>query len=203
MPAADAGPDVTRLLRDASAGNTEAFAQLVTRLYDELARLASQRLRHEAPGHTLNTTGLVHEAYLRLVDQTRIEWRNREHFFAVASDAMRRVLVDHARRRQRDKRGGGVTHVPLHDDLTPSIDSYLNTERADDIIALDEALQRLAHFNPAGARIVHLRFFGGLSNAEVAEVIESSERTVRRTWAMAKAWLRRELGAHAETLWIE
>lgn len=201
--AADASTDVTRLLREASAGSEEAFARLVTRLYEELSRLASQRLRSESPGHTLGTTGLVHEAYLRLVDQTRAEWRNREQFFAVASETMRRVLVDHARRRQRAKREGALTRVPLREDLEPSIDSYLQDDRADELVAIDDALIRLAEFNPQGAQIVQLRFFGGLSNTEVADVLDSSERTVRRSWALAKAWLRRELGPHSTTTWTD
>lgn len=201
--AADAATDVTRLLRESSAGSEEAFALLVTRLYDELSRMASQRLRSESPGHTLSTTGLVHEAYLRLVDQTRAEWRNREQFFAVASETMRRVLVDHARRRQRAKREGTHTHVPLHDDIQPTIDSYLHDDRAEELLAIDDALLRLAAFNPKGAQIVQLRFFGGLSNAEVADVIDSSERTVRRAWALAKAWLRRELGPQLAASWTD
>lgn len=199
----DASADVTALLREISAGNREAFAQLVTVLYHELSRLASQRLRSESPGHTLGTTGLVHEAYLRLVDQTSTEWRNREQFFAIASEAMRRILVDHARRRQRSKREGAHIRVDMRDDLEPGIDSYLQNGRADEIIAVDEALDRLAAFNPEGARIVQLRFFSGLSNAEVAEVIDSSERTVRRSWALAKAWLRRELGAETRGTWTD
>lgn len=201
--AADASTDVTRLLRESSGGNPEAFAQLVARLYEELSRLASQRIRAESPGHTLGTTGLLHEAYLRMVEQTRVEWRNREQFFAVASEAMRRVLVDHARHRQRAKRDGTLTRVALRDDLVPAIDSYLRDGRDDDVLAIDAALTRLAVFNPDGARIVQLRFFGGLSNAEVAEVIDSSERTVRRSWATAKAWLRRELGSQSAAEWTD
>ena len=201
--AADASTDISHLLRDSAGGNHEAFALLVTRLYDELSRLASTRLRTESDGHSLGTTALVHEAYLRLVDQTRVEWRNREQFFAVASEAMRRVLVDHARRRRRMKRGGGRERVELTDDLSPAIDSYLHESRVDEVLAIDEALNRLVAFNPQGARIVQLRFFVGLSNAEVAEVIDSSERTVRRTWVLAKAWLRRELGPQATASWTD
>jgi RNA polymerase sigma-70 factor, ECF subfamily len=166
--------EVTRLLQEASRGNREAFGALVSLVYRELSDLAHRRLRHEPPGHTLGTTGLVHEAYLRLAEQSRAQWENRGQFFAVASEVMRRVLVDHARRRQRAKRGGRVEHVALAD-------------------ALDEALTALAAFNPEGARIVQLRFFGGLSNEEIAAMVSSSERTVRRQWAAAKAWLRREL----------
>ena len=201
--AADASTDISHLLRESAAGNHEAFARLVTRLYDELSRLASTRLRTESDGHSLGTTALVHEAYLRLVDQTRVEWRNREQFFAVASEAMRRVLVDHARRRRRMKRGGGRERVELTDDLSPAINSYLHESRVDEVLAIDEALNRLVAFNPQGARIVQLRFFVGLSNAEVAEVIDSSERTVRRTWVLAKAWLRRELGPQETASWTD
>lgn len=182
--------EVTRLLEELNRGNRDAFAELMRVLYDELSRLAHLRLRQEAVGHTLGTTALVHEAYLRLVDQSRSEWRNREQFFAVASEAMRRVLVDHARRRRRDKRGGGHEQVRLREDLLPADDSYLAEPDAEELLALDEALTRLAEFNPQGARIVQLRFFGGLSNEEVAAVVDTSERTVRRSWTVAKAWLR-------------
>jgi RNA polymerase sigma-70 factor, ECF subfamily len=185
--------EITRLLREASGGNGDAFSRLVTLLYRELNQLAHRKLRLEAPGHTLSTTALVHEAYLKLVDQTRAEWHNREQFFAVAAEAMRRVLVDHARRRQRAKRGGAVEPLPF-DEAGDSIPAFLDDDQADELIGLDEALQRLAVFNAEGARIVQLRFFGGLSNDEVAAVIGSSERTVRRSWTVAKAWLRRELG---------
>ncbi len=196
MPAPDpAPPDVTQLLRDASKGDHAAFAQLVTALYGELNALARRRLRNEQPGHTLSTTGLVHEAYLRLVDQSRMEWRNREQFFAIASEVMRRVLVDHARARNRDKRGGRHEHIPIDESLDIGQPGWLADDQLDSLLSLDDALTRLAEFNPEGARIVQLRFFGGLSNAEVADVTDASERTVRRIWSVAKAWLRRELGA--------
>lgn len=203
MPSGDS-PDIAQLLHSASTGHTEAFAELITLLYDELSALARQRLRREATGHTLSTTGLVHEAYLKLVGQTRVEWRNREQFFAVASEAMRRILIDHARHRQRDKRGGAAEHVPLRDELAP-IGGFVDADQVDELIALDGALTRLAEFNPEGARIVQLRFFGGLSNGEVADVIGSSERTVRRTWTIAKAWLRREMLQYADrehSVWL-
>ncbi len=185
--------EITRLLHEASEGATDAFSALITLLYDELSSLAHQRLRHEAPGHTLSTTGLVHEAYLKLVGQTRMEWRNREQFFAIASEAMRRILIDHARRRQRDKRGGAIEHVPLRDDLAHARHDLVADEQVEQLLTLDSSLTRLAEFNPEGARIVQLRFFGGLSNTEVADVIDTSERTVRRTWSVAKAWLRRDM----------
>lgn len=187
--------EVTRLLQDASRGNREAFGALVTLVYGELTALAHQRLRHEPPGHTLGTTGLVHEAYLRLAEQSRARWENREQFFAVASEVMRRVLVDHARRRQRTKRGGGAEHVPLAEAMD-SAPALMSDAAADELVALDDALTSLAAFNPEGARIVQLRFFGGLSNEEIAGMLASSERTVRRQWSVAKAWLRRELAPH-------
>lgn len=193
MPPTEPG-DITRLLHQASGGSGDAFSQLVTLLYRELNDLAHRKLRLESPGHSLNTTGLVHEAYLKLADQTRADWKNREQFFAVAAEAMRRVLIDHARRRHRAKRGGRQEHVPLDEAIDTPHPDYLDDEQAEELIALDEALERLAAFNPEGARIVKLRFFGGLSNDEVADVLASSERTVRRQWSVAKAWLRRELG---------
>lgn len=185
--------ELTRLLRSASAGDGAAFAELVTRAYAELNALAHRRLQHEAPGHTLSTTALVHEAYLKLVEQSRADWQNREQFFAVASEVMRRVLIDHARRRRRGKRGGGDAPLSF-DEAADLLPTDLSDDDADRLLALDDALSRLATFNPDGARIVQLRFFGGLSNDEVASVLQSSERTVRRTWSVAKAWLRRELG---------
>lgn len=187
--------EVTRLLKEASSGNREAFGALVALVYKELNLLAHKRLRREPPGHTLGTTGLVHEAYLRLAQQSRAQWENREQFFAVASEVMRRVLVDHARRRQRTKRGGTVEHVPLAEALD-ALPDFMGESAADELVALDDALTALAGFNPEGARIVQLRFFGGLSNEEVASMLSSSERTVRRQWAAAKAWLRRELAPH-------
>ncbi|MCC6317182.1 MAG: sigma-70 family RNA polymerase sigma factor [Gemmatimonadaceae bacterium] len=190
--------DITRLLHAASGGSGEAFGQLVELLYVQLNELAHQRLRHEPAGHSLSTTGLVHEAYLKLAGQTRVAWQGRDHFFAVASEAMRRVLIDHARRRLRDKRGGTLDHVPLDDADQPIT---IDDDQAEELLAIDDALQRLAAFNPDGVRIVHLRFFGGLSNSEIATVLGSSERTVRRQWSVAKAWLRRELGPTVRDAW--
>jgi RNA polymerase sigma factor (TIGR02999 family) len=187
--------DITRLLREVSQGNRDAFDRLVPLVYGELSVLARHKLRFEQVGHTLNTTALVHEAYLKLVDQTRAEWHGRHQFFAVASEAMRRILIDYAKRRKAGKRGGGRADVPLDQagDL-PSGDLFEDAQ-ADELLALDEALTRLAEFNPQGARIVQYRFFGGLSNDEIAELLGTSARTVRRSWTVAKAWLRRELGA--------
>ncbi len=194
MSSTDGAPgDVTRLLQQVSGGDRQAFDSLVAIVYSELSALAHRRLRSEAPGHTLSTTALVHEAYLRLAGEERSEWRNREHFLAVASEAMRRVLVDHARRRRRHKRAGNQVHVSL-DEVDALAAQWLNETQAEDLMALDDALTRLAAFNPDGARVVEMRFFGGLSNDEVAQALGSSERTVRRSWSVAKAWLRRELG---------
>lgn len=198
---ADAHPhddgEITRLLHAASGGDREAFGRLVGVVYEELTRIAHGRLRVEPVGHTLGTTGLVHEAYLRLASQERSNWQNREQFFAVASEAMRRVLVDHARRRLRDKRGGHLEHVPLDD----AIDAVALTDaQSEELVALDDALTRLAAFNPEGARIVQLHFFGGLSQGDIAAMLDSSERTVRRQWSAARAWLRRELRGNVGTL---
>lgn len=179
---------VTRLLHDASHGNREAFDRLLPLVYEELRGVAGRQMARERPGHTLSATALVHEAYLKLVGQDRVEWAGRSHFFAVASQAMRRVLVNYAEARRAGKRGGGSAHLPLDavEVLTPA--------QADDVLDLDEAMERLATFNPRGARVVECRFFGGMSHPEIAEVLGVSEPTVRRAWAAARAWLRRELG---------
>ncbi len=187
--------ELTTLLREASRGNGDAFSRLVTLVYRELSQLAHLRLSREQTGHTLDTAGLVHEAYLKLIGQTRASWQDREHFFAVASEAMRRILVDHARRRLRGKRAGPHHHVPLDDAIDGELAVTLDEPQSEELLALDAALQRLAAFNPEGARIVQLRFFGGLSNDDIATMTGSSERTVRRQWSAAKAWLRRELAA--------
>jgi RNA polymerase sigma-70 factor (ECF subfamily) len=187
--------DISQLLHEASHGRSEAFDRLLPLIYQELKVLARHRLRAERSGHTLNTTALVHEAYLKLVDQSRVEWRGRQHFFAVASEAMRRILIDYARRRLTGKRGADAAHVPLEDaqDVANS-DGALSDDQAAELIALDDALQRLAAFNPQGAQVVQYRFFGGLAHEQIADLLGISERTVRRSWTVAKAWLRRELG---------
>lgn len=187
--------DVTLLLQAFARGNREAFDTLVPLVYAELSRLAHQRLRHERPDHTLDTGALVHEAWVRLQGQTRAAWQNREHFLAVASEAMRRVLVDYAKARSAQRRGRGLTHVSLDDIGGVADPGALDAEQAEQLIALDDALTRLAVFNPDGARVVQYRYFGGLSNPEIAELLDSSERSVRRMWMVAKAWLQRELGA--------
>lgn len=196
---ADAAPqeasDISRLLHEASYGRSDAFDRLFPLIYEELKKLARHRLRTERDGHTLNTTALVHEAYLKLVDQSRVEWSGRQHFFAVASEAMRRILIDYARRRQAGKRGGNQSQVPLEEaEDIATTDEALTDAQAGELIAFDDALQRLAAFNPQGARVVQYRFFGGLEHQQIADLLGTSERTVRRSWTVAKAWLRRELG---------
>ena len=180
---------VTRLLRDASFGNREAFDRLLPLVYAELRILAQSQLRRERDGHTLNATALVHEAYVRLVGQERVEWAGRAHFYGVAAQAMRRVLINYAEGRRAQKRGGGAVHVPL-DEATP----VLSSDEAGDLVDLDEALTRLEAFNERGARVVEYRFFGGLTHEEIADVLGVSTITVRRAWTVAKSWLRRELG---------
>lgn len=172
-------------LRD---GSPEALDRLVPLLYDDLRRLARLRLRGERVGHTLDTAALVHEAYLRLVDQHRIAAQDRGEFFAAASRTMRRVLVDHARARQRLKRGGGAERVPLE-----VAEGFLSPQAAEETLALDEALARLEAVQPRAARVVELRFFGGLTLEEAAELLEVSTKTVQRDGDAAMAWLRKEV----------
>ncbi|MBM4188791.1 MAG: sigma-70 family RNA polymerase sigma factor [Gemmatimonadetes bacterium] len=193
-PRGESTGEITSVLRLASHGNKGAFDQLLTLVYPELNRLAHARLRAEPVGHTLNTTALVHEAYLKLVDQTQADWKNRNHFFAVASEAMRRILVDYAKHHRAKKRGGGAIPVDL---AAADQASVFSDSQVDELLALDDALDRLAQFNPDGARVVEFRFFGGLANPEVAEIMGTSERTVRRVWTVARAWLRRDLGDRA------
>ncbi len=190
-----AGPEphqITGLLREAAAGRRAALDELMPLVYGELSAMASARLRREAPGHTLETAGLVHEAWLRLVGQHATSWQDRQHFFAVASEAMRRILVDHAKRRHAAKRGDAPLHLPIEAADRAAAGAVL-PGGDEELLALDEALDRLATFNAAGARVVQYRFFAGLSNGEVADLLGTSERTVRRSWTTARAWLRREL----------
>jgi RNA polymerase sigma-70 factor (ECF subfamily) len=186
----EANEDVTRLLRNWSRGDEKAASELFPIVYDELRRLARRYMSHERPDHTLQATALIHEAYVRLVGQHRREWQNRTQFFAVAAQMMRRVLVDHARKRAYQKRGG-VGNVRL--DVEQS--ALLAPERREQIIALDSALERLAAFDARKARVVELRYFGGLEAQEIAEVLGISTVTVTRDWKMARAWLRQELQA--------
>jgi RNA polymerase sigma factor (TIGR02999 family) len=177
---------VTQLLADWSSGDQAALDALMPLVYDELRRLARNYMRRERPGHTLATTGLVHEAYLRLVDQN-VNWQNRAHFFGVAAQMMRRVLIDHAKSNQRAKRGGGAVKISLEEPI------LLSEAPGMDLVALDEALSRLEKMDPQRGRIVELRFFAGLSNEEAAEVLAISPATVQRQWAGARAWLYHEL----------
>ena len=179
--------DVTSLLRQAQAGDRVALDELLPVVYLELKRIAARQLASERPGHTLQATALVNEAYLRLVDQHSVDWRNRAHFFSIAAETMRRVLVNHAISRRSEKRGAGATLLPL-DEAT----SFSN-RREVDLILLDEALTRLATLDSVQARIVEMKFFAGLSNEEVAEVLSTSESTVKREWRSAKAWLATQL----------
>lgn len=179
--------NVTQMLHDWSDGDREVFDKLVPIVYEELRRQAARYLRRERPGHTLQTTALIHEAYIRLIDQKNVRWQNRAHFFAIAAQLMRRILVDHARSRQAAKRGGSDIKLPLEEAIIAS------EGREVDLVALDEALKRLAAIDPQQSRVVELRFFSGLNVEETAEVLEVSPRTVKRDWNVAKAWLRREI----------
>jgi RNA polymerase sigma factor (TIGR02999 family) len=179
---------ITELLRAWSDGEREGADALVPLVYEELKRQARRYLRRERAGHTLQTTALVNEAYLKLIDQRNVKWQNRAHFFGIAAQMMRRILVDYARERHRQKRGGAAENLPLDEAL-----SIAAEERDLDLLALDEALNRLAEMDNAQARIVELRYFSGLSIAETAEVTGLSTTTVKANWNMAKAWLHHEL----------
>ncbi len=183
---------VTQMLVDWSRGNREAAVQLMPLVYDELRLIARGYLQRERSDHTLQATALVHEAYLRMVDQTQLTWKNRAHFFGVAARVMRRILVDHARRHRAGKRGGAWAKVEL-DEARLSAGS-----RPLDLVVLDEALMDLAKLDPRQSEIVELRFFGALTFEEAAEVLDVSPRTVRRDWRIAKAWLRREIFGEKE-----
>ncbi len=179
---------ITNILLDwGTAGEQRPMDQLLPLVYEELRRMAHRQLGRERDGHTLSTTALVHEAYLRLVDQTRARWVDRAHFFAVASGVMRRILVDYARRYRAAKRGGDAKHVDL-DNVEVSLEA-----RSEMVINLDEALGRLAELNPRLSQVVEYRFFGGMTEEETAEALGVTDRTVRRDWIKAKAWLSREL----------
>jgi RNA polymerase sigma-70 factor, ECF subfamily len=181
--------DVTQMLVAWSAGQTGAQDSLFQVVYDELKRIARQYLSREREGHTLQPTALVHEAYLRMVDQTRVSWQNRAQFYGVAATMMRRILVNHARGLATEKRGGAAQRLSLDEA------NFSPTENATDLLALDEALQRLADLDERKSRVVELLFFGGLGNKEAAEVLGVSEKTVLRDWQMARSWLYRELSS--------
>ncbi len=184
----DGREDVTEILLAWSRGERAAVERLMPLVYRELHALASSYMRRENSGHTLQATALVHEAYLRLIDQERVEWRNRAHFFAVAAHMMRRILVDHARRRRAARRGGGQPTVTLTE-----VAGDLMVTSATDILAVDQALTALAAIDGDKCRLVELRYFAGLSNAEIAEVMGVSTATLARQWRIARAWLYRHL----------
>ena len=184
---ASAPVEVTQLLIAWSNGDQVARERLMSVVYEELHRLARRYMRNESPGHTLQTSALVHEAFIRLVDQRNVHWQNRSHFFGIASQMMRRILVDYARSRNFAKRGGGAVKLSLEEGL------IVSDERSEEVVAVHEALEGLAKIDPRQAQIVELKFFGGLSNEESAAVLSVSPGTVARDWTMAKAWLRREI----------
>ena len=179
--------DISRLLLAWGGGNQKALDRLTSVVYEELRRLAHYYMQGERPGHMLQTTALVNEAWMRLADYKRMQWQDRAHFFAVAAQAMRRILVDHARS-HNIKRGAGVQHVAL-DEV-----AVVSGDRTGDLVALDDALNELARLDPRKAQIIEMRFFGGLSVEETAEALQVSAATVRRDWSIAKFWLYRELG---------
>lgn len=185
---ASSSDDVTALLVRWSRGDASALEALIGLIYDDCKQIAARQMRGERPGHTLDPTALVHELYLRLVDQTRANWENRAQFFAVAARLMRRILVDHARARHRAKRGRSVTFVSL-----AAAGEEPDGARVGDVIAIDEALERLYAIDQDQVRIIELRFFAGLTVEETAHVLRRSPRTVKREWRLAKAWLFREL----------
>ena len=179
--------NVTRLLIELSKGDRGAVDLLLPVIYDELRKLAANYLRRERPDHTLQPTALVHEAYLRLVDQTRVNWQNRAHFFGVAAQIMRRLLVDHARKHNAEKRGQDFQKLSLDENIDRAV------ERSSELIALDDALRALAEFDQQKARMVELRYFGGLSIEETADVLGVTPTTIKRHWRFAKAWLHGEM----------
>lgn len=181
------GGEVTRLLAELRGGNERARSELITLIYDELHRMAARYMRSERPNHTLQATALVHEAYLQLSRQQDANWQNRAHFLAVAATTMRSILIDYARARGAEKRGGGQPKLSLEESLV------LTAGRREELLALDAALHQLAEFAPRESRVVELRYFGGLSVEETAEVLQVSEKTVKRDWRRAKDWLHSQI----------
>jgi RNA polymerase sigma factor (TIGR02999 family) len=175
--------EITQLLMSWNQGDKAALDQLVPLVYSELRRLAKRHMNREDPAHTLQTSALINEAYLKLIDQQNVPWQNRAHFFAVAAQVMRHILIDHARRHAYDKRGAGAQHIPLDEA------AIVQQGRAAQLVALDEALDALAVLDPRRSQIIELRFFGGLNGEEISEVMEISPSTVQREWRAAKAWL--------------
>jgi RNA polymerase sigma factor (TIGR02999 family) len=182
--------DVTVLLGQLAKGSDSAAAKLIPLVYDELRHLAAGYMRRERPDHTLQPTALVHEAYLKLIEQREVNWQGRAHFFGIAAQTMRRILVDHARGHLRDKRGGGVIPVPLDEALA------FSPEQSSELVKLDESLERLAKLDPRQSRIVELRFFGGMTVEQTADILGISPKTVKRDWSMAKAWLHGDMKAN-------
>ena len=178
--------DITQLLAEWSDGNQSALDELYPLVYDELHRLARRYMSRERKGHTLQTTALINEAYVRLVDQKNVHWANRSHFFAISAQIMRRILIDHARRHAYAKRGGGAQQISLDE-------AAVVLGQASELLRLDEALQSLAELDPRRSQVVELRYFGGLSNEEIAGVLKVSANTVTRDWNMARAWLYQQL----------
>jgi len=187
-----AAHDITGLLAAWSAGDRQAFEKLVPIVYDGLRRIARHYMEREAAGHPLQATALVHEAYIRLIDASSMQWQNRAHFYAVSANLMRRILVDYARSQKYAKRGGAATHISLDDT------AILSPERAPDLVALDDALDALAALDFRKSRVVELRFFGGLNVEETAEILRVSPRTVLSDWSFAKSWLLRQLTVRYE-----
>ena len=183
--------EITELLEQWSEGNQTALDKLYPLVYEELRRLARSYMRREAKGHTLQTTALINEAYVRMVDQKNVRWRNRTHFFAISAQIMRRILVDHARRYLYNKRGGGARRVSLDETM------IVAPERSEEVLMLDEALSNLARMDPRRCQVVELRYFAGLNNEEIASVLHISENTVMRDWNLARAWLYQQLGGPA------
>lgn len=180
--------EITQLLAEWREGKQSALDELYPLVYDELHRLARRYMSRERKGHTLQTTALINEAYVRLVDQKNVPWANRSHFFAISAQIMRRILIDHARRHQYAKRGGGARQVSLDEALT-----VVMPDQSGELLRLDEALKSLAEMDPRRSQVVELRYFGGLNNEEIAGVLQISENTVTRDWNMARAWLYQQL----------
>ncbi len=183
--------EITQLLAEWREGNQAALDELYPLVYDELHRLARRYMSRERKGHTLQTTALINEAYVRLVDQRNVHWANRSHFFAISAQIMRRILIDHARRHTYAKRGGGARQVSLDETATVVQDNL------SEFLRLDEALKSLAEFDPRRSQVVELKYFGGLNNDEIADVLKISKNTVIRDWNMARAWLHSQLTGSA------
>jgi RNA polymerase sigma factor (TIGR02999 family) len=181
---------ITELLGELTGGNRTVVDSLLPLVYDELHEMAGRQLRRERPDHTLNATALVHEAYLKLVDQKKVNWQNRAHFFGIASLAMRRILINYAQMHVAEKRGGNNIFVTFDEAVSP------RESKAEELLVLDEALKRLEQLNERQAKVVEYRFFGGLTQEEIAEVLNVSVPTIRRDWRLARAWLSRELNQH-------